>query len=158
MTTGLLGDYQPALGKVTLYSEAISVCAGKLSLLARHVGSVTLIHETLHALMHLGRDLDGRLWTEFALPDAHHPLFEPSALHETLAQYFTYQHLLRLKDAALLNAFQVMAQIQAPAYRTWQRLEHWPLEDARNWLMSVRRGLGSPYAPAGLSQLLAKRD
>jgi hypothetical protein len=142
VTTGLLGDYQSDAGRVVLYSGAISECADKLALQARHVGIVTLIHETIHALVHLGRDLDGRMWLEFALPAANNPLFEPSWFHETLTQYFTYHHIVRLRDPALLNAFEVMSERQAPAYRTWRRLQHLSIEEARNWLMSVRRGVG----------------
>jgi MinD-like ATPase involved in chromosome partitioning or flagellar assembly len=142
VTTGLLGDYQPELGRVVLYSTAISQCADKLALRARHVGSVTLIHETLHALAHLGRDLDGRMWPEFALPAANNPLFEPSWFHETLTQYFTYHQIVRLRDPALLHAFEAISAKQAPAYRAWRRLRDLPLEDARSWFLSVRRGVG----------------
>jgi len=127
---------------VILFSTAISHCAEKLALKARHVGSVTLIHETLHALMHLGRDLDGRMWPEFALPAADNPLFEPSWFHETLTQYFTYQHIVRLRDPALLQAFEAMSAKQSAPYRAWRRLRNLPIEDARNWFMSVRRGVG----------------
>jgi MinD-like ATPase involved in chromosome partitioning or flagellar assembly len=149
ITTGLLGDYQPDQGRVILYSTAIDECANKLALRPRHVGSVTLIHETLHALAHLGRDLDGRMWPEFALPAANHPLFQPSVLHETFAQYFTYQQILRLGDPALQQAFDAMSSKQAPAYRVWRRLRDLPVEDVRSWFMSVRRGLGgaSPSLP-----------
>ncbi len=142
VTTGLLGDYQPQFGRVVLYSTAISQCADKLSLKARHVGSVTLIHETLHALMHLGRDLDGHMWTEFALPAANSPLFEPSWFHETLTQYLTYQQIVRLRDPDLLHAFETISDKQAPSYRAWRRLRNLPIEDARSWFMSVRRGVG----------------
>ncbi|MGH8604530.1 MAG: hypothetical protein ACREXR_17630, partial [Gammaproteobacteria bacterium] len=142
VTTGLLGDYQPQVGRVVLYSKAISQCADKLALRARHVGSVTLIHETIHALAHLGRDLDGRMWTEFALPAANTPLFEPSWFHETLTQYFTYHQIVRLCDPALLHAFEAMSAKQVPAYRAWRRLRDLPIEDARSWFMSVRRGVG----------------
>jgi cellulose biosynthesis protein BcsQ len=157
VTTGLLGDYQPERGRVILYSAAISHCADKLALRVRHVGSVTLIHETIHALAHLGRDLDMRMWPEFALPAADNPLFEPSWFHEVLTQYFTYQHILRLRDPALQNAFEVMSTKQGPAYRAWQRLRKLPIEDARSWFMSVRRGIG---AATPLPQLLfdAMRD
>jgi len=151
VTTGLLGDYQPQLGQVVLYSSAIAHCADKLALRARHVGSVTLIHETIHALAHLGRDLDGRMWSEFALPAANSPLFEPSWFHETLAQYFTYHQLIRLRDPDLQNAFEVMSDKQAPAYRAWRRIRDLPIEDARNWFMSIRRGIG---ATLPLSQVL----
>jgi len=142
VTTGLLGDYEPQPARVVLYSKAISQCADKLALRMRHVGSVTLIHETIHALAHVGRDLYGRLWPEFALPPANTPLFEPSWFHETLTQYFTYQQILRLHDPELLHTFEAMSAKQSPAYRAWQRLRHLPIEDARNWFMSVRRGIG----------------
>ncbi len=152
VTTSLLADYQPGIGRVVLYKDAISQCADKLDLKPRHVGSVVLIHETLHALMHLGRDLDGRMWTEFALPDASSPLFEPSWFHETLTQYFTYQHILRLRDPALMHAFEAMSAKSAAPYRAWERLRDLPIEDARNWLMSVRRGVGA--APLSVQMLL----
>jgi MinD-like ATPase involved in chromosome partitioning or flagellar assembly len=151
VTTGLLGDYQPHLGRVVLYDRAISRCADTLALRPRHVGSVTLIHETIHALAHLGRDLDGRMWPEFALPAANSLLFEPSWFHETLAQYFTYHQVLRLRDPALLHAFEEMSARQASVYRTWRRLRNLPMEDARGWFMSVRRGVGTASA---ISQML----
>jgi MinD-like ATPase involved in chromosome partitioning or flagellar assembly len=159
LTTGLLGDYQAEVGSVVLYSRPIACCAEKLALQPRHVGSVTLIHETLHALMHLGRDLDGRMWTEFALPDPKSPLFEPSWFHETLTQYFTYQHLRRLGDAALMHAFETMSDKQAPPYRAWRRLKDLPIEDARNWFMSVRRGVaGIPPSAAMLLSVIPNAD
>jgi len=109
-----------------LYDTAIAHCAEKLALRARHVGSVTLIHETIHALAHLGRDLDGRMWPEFSLPAADGPLFEPSWFHETLTQYFAYHHIVRLRDPALLHAFEAMSNKQTPEHRAWQRLQGMP--------------------------------
>ena len=150
VTTGLLGDYQARDGRVVLYEAAIAHCAEKLALRSRHVGSVTLIHETIHALTHLGRDLDGRMWPEFALPASDGPLFEPSRFHETLTQYFTYHHIVRLGDAALLHAFETMSNKQTPEYRTWQRIKGMPMEDARTWFMSVRRGVGMAALSAHL--------
>ncbi len=142
VTTGLLGDYHRDMGRVVLYSKAIDLCADRLALRPRHVGSVTLIHETIHALTHLGRDLDGRMWQDFSLPAADDPLFQPSRLHEALTQYFTHRHIVQLQDGALLHAFEVMSRRQSPAYRAWERLRHLPIEDVRGWFMSVRRGVG----------------
>src|SRR5712692_2896426 len=111
------------------------------------LGSRFAAKETLDALMHLGRDLDGRMWPEFALPSASSPLFEPSWFHETLTQYFTYQHILRLRDPALQHAFEAMSAKSAAPYRAWERLRNLPIEDARSWLMSVRRGVGAGSIP-----------
>jgi cellulose biosynthesis protein BcsQ len=144
VTTGLLGNYEPRNGRVVLYSTAIALCADKLALKPRHVAGVTLIHETLHGLAHLGRDLDGRMWPEFALPDASEPGFEPSWFHEAIAQFFTRFHILKLRDNDLLQAFEVLSEKQMPAYRSWQRLRYLSAEDVRVWFMGVRRGVGHP--------------
>lgn len=141
--TGLLGDYNSTSGKVVLYSRAIELCADKLALKARHVGSVTLLHETVHALSHLGRDLDGRMWQDFHLPSVEDPLFEPSLLHETIAQYFTYRHLVELRDSALLHAFETVSARSAFPYRAWERLRRIPGEEVRSWFIGIRRGVGS---------------
>jgi hypothetical protein len=154
VTTGLLGNYDPEIGRVSLFSEAIDECAAKLALRARHVASVTLIHETVHALMHLGRDLDRRIWAEFSLPRADKPLFEPSAFHESVAQYFTHVHIQRLRDPALQNAFEAMTDRQHPAYRSWRSLRKLPLEDVRSWFLSVRRGTGgAPFMARELGSM-----
>jgi hypothetical protein len=139
-TTGLLGNYDPQSGRVTLYENAISLCADDLALRARHVGSVTLISETLRGLTHLARDLDGRIWDGFPLTGSGSPASELEWSFETLIQYFTYQHILRLRDSALLHAFEEISAHQMPSYREWQRLRSLPLEDARARLMSIRRG------------------
>jgi MinD-like ATPase involved in chromosome partitioning or flagellar assembly len=141
ISLGLSGDVpplgrpdKPQPGRVVLYSQAISQLADQLALRARHVGSVTLIHQTLRELAHTGRDLDGCMWPEFDLPAEIAPIFE------TLIQYFTYRHLVRLRDSDLLHAFETMSDQQAPFQREWKRLRNLFLEDARSWLMSVRRG------------------
>jgi hypothetical protein len=152
VTTGFLGNYRPDEGRVYLYAQAITACANALGLRPRHLASVTLIHELLHALSHLGRDMDGRMWSEFALPDPGGPLFEPSWLHETVAQYFTYRHLIALQDTDLMNAFETLSSKQAPAYRTWERCRNIPIEDMRAWFIGLRRGVGAfasgPIVPA----------
>lgn len=156
--TGLLGDYQSTSGKVVLYNEAIESCADKLALRPRHVGSVTLIHETIHALTHVGRDLDGRMWSDFHLPVADDPLFEPSPFHEAISQYFTHRHLLDLRDPALLHAFETMSARSTSVYRSWEQLRHVAAEDVRNWFMSIRRGVAAAPPPAVQVIVDAMRD
>lgn len=52
---------------------------------------------------------------------------------------------------ALQNAFEVMADKQTPAFRTWRQLQRIPLEDVRSWFLSVRRGIGTAASFAGIS-------
>lgn len=156
--TGLLGDYHSTSGKVVLYNKAIELCADKLGLRPRHVGSVTLIHETVHALTHVGRDLDGHMWRDFHLPAAEDPLFEPSPFHEAIAQYFTHRHLLDLHDPALLHAFETISARSTSVYRAWERLRHVAAEDVRSWFMSIRRGVAAAPALAVQVVVDAMRD
>ena len=51
------------------------------------------------------------------------------------------RNILRLRDPALLYAFETMSAKSAPQYRAWERIRNLPIEDARSWLMSVRRGV-----------------
>jgi MinD-like ATPase involved in chromosome partitioning or flagellar assembly len=129
-----LGDYQPGTGRIVLYSDGISQCAGQLGLRARHVGSVTLIHQTLRALAHVGRDLDGRRWPESELAA------KSAFVFEALIQYFTQQHIVRLGDPELLRAWETMDDKQRPDRRTWEPIRDLPVEDARSLFMELRRG------------------
>jgi hypothetical protein len=131
---GMLGEYRPGTNEVVLYSEAIAQRAGQLALRARHVGSVTLIHETLRALAHVGRDLDGRNWPESGLP------FKSALLFEALIQYFTHRHIVRLRDPELLRTWETMTGKQTPDHRTWKPIRDLSAEDARSLFMGLRRG------------------
>jgi hypothetical protein len=133
---GMLGEYRPGTAEVVLFSDGISQRAGQLGLRARHVGSVTLIHQTLRALAHVGRDLDGRMWPEAELP------VKSAFVFEALLQYFTHQHIVRLRDPELLHTWETMTGKQTPDHWTWKPIRDLPVEDARSWFMEIRRGAG----------------
>ena len=145
VTTGFLGNYEPEHARVVLFDTAIDAVASRLALPRRRLATITLLHETVHAITHVGRDLDGRMWPEFALPSAASPLFEPSRFHAAIAQYFSYRFLLHLGDRALLECFEKLTDSQPRAYQEWREMKDLPLEEMRSWLMSVRReAAGTP--------------
>jgi MinD-like ATPase involved in chromosome partitioning or flagellar assembly len=131
---GVLGEYRPGTNEVVLYSQAIKRCAGRLALRARHVGSVTLIHQTLRALARVGRDLDGRMWPESELTA------KAALVLEALIHYFTHQHLVRLRDPKLLRAWETLTDNRTPVRRTWKPILDLSAEDARSLFMEIRRG------------------
>jgi hypothetical protein len=151
-----LGEYDPGAppreerypesGLVRVFMPAVAGCASALSVSSRHLGTVVLIHETIHALSHVGRDLDGHMWNEFAQPPALDRLYAPSWLHETIAQYFTNRFLTELGDSKLLSTFQRLGEHLHPAYQAWRHIAHLPVEDVRAWWMGVRRGVGGDPA------------
>lgn len=140
-TSNLLAHYETASARVTLYRKAVDGCARILGIDRRALANVAFLHETVHALCHLGRDLDGRRWEEFALPSSRNPAFRPSALHEALAQFFTHRLLTRLGDEAMLAAFERLSDHQPAEYQTWRKMVDVPVEKVRKVLLSARAGL-----------------
>lgn len=147
-TTNLLALYDPESVQVTLYTKLIDACSRLLGIDRRSLANVVFMHETVHALCHLGRDLDGRRWEDFGLPSSRDPAFKPSTLHETLAQFFTHRLIVRLDDPALLTAFERLSDHQPPEYQTWRKMTDVPVESVRKILMRARAGLDdTPWGP-----------
>lgn len=140
-TTNLLALYEPGLVRVTLYRKLIDACARAIGIDRRTLANVVFLHETVHALCHLGRDLDGRCWEEFGLPGSRDPSFRPSAFHETIAQFFSHRLLTRLGDVALLGAFERLSDHQPPEYQAWRKMLDVPAESVRKILLRARAGL-----------------
>jgi hypothetical protein len=146
-TTNLLALYDPGAARVTLYSRLIDACSRLIGIDRRFLANVVFLHETVHALSHLGRDLDGRRWEEFALPSSRDPAFRPSPLHEVLAQFFAHRLLSRLGDVALLGAFERLSEHQPREYQAWRKMLEVPTESVRKILLSARAGLDdTPWA------------
>jgi hypothetical protein len=137
---GVLGEYNFYERKVTLYPLMIELVAKDLApALGRSTEDVyddlytiTEMHETSHAATHLGIDSDSTLWE--------HPEQGTSELHETLAQFYTFQLLRSLKESHLEQVFLELNKRQPERYRFWQVLQGVPLELARQFLIDKRAG------------------
>jgi hypothetical protein len=137
---GVLGEYNFYERKVTLYPLMIELVAKDLApALGRSTEDVyndlytiTEMHETAHATTHLGIDSDGTLWER--------PEQGTSELHETLAQFYTFQLLRSLKESHLEQVFLELNKRQPERYRFWQVLQGVPLELARQFLIDKRAG------------------
>ena len=140
VTTNLLGNYDPASSQVTIYRKLVDWCARALGIDVRALANIVFLHETVHALCHLGRDLDGRAWAEFALPSSRNLAFRPSALHEGLAQYFSFRLIERLGDSAMMTAFERLSDHQPAEYQAWRKMRNVPVENVRKMLIRARAG------------------
>ena len=141
ITTNLLGLYNPATGLVTIYRKLVGWCASSLSLDVQILSNLVFLHETVHALCHLGRDLDGRAWDGFALPSSLDLAFRPSPLHECLAQYFTFRLIERLCDSGLMTTFERLSDHQPAEYNSWRKMRDVPVENVRKVLIAARAGI-----------------
>lgn len=148
ITTNLLAHYEAETATVTLFTRLLDWTAKMLDVSLRDLENVVFLHETIHAICHLGRDLDGRHWSEFALPSSLDPAFTPSELHETLAQYFTLHMIERLGDVGMLRAFEVLSDHQPKQYQAWRGMRSIPIEQVRTLLIEVRTGFAGKRWPA----------
>lgn len=144
-----LGSYTPATARIVLAGPTIEAVAESLHRASRHVGSVTLLHLSVLGMLHNGVDLDGQRWEGFSIDP-----MPPATV--ALAQLFVHRFLLELDDEHLLDAFEALTDAQPPEYGAWRAMTHLSLEDARAWMMSLRRGTGAP-APIDLEGLLRSR-
>jgi hypothetical protein len=140
-TTNLLGAYNPSIRLVTIYTKPIEWSARVLSVDTRASANIVFLHETVQALCHIGRDLDGRMWNDFGQPPDRDINFRPSVMLETLAQYFSLRLLERLEDSNLMNAFERLNNVQPEEYTVWRRMRHVTIEQIRKVLLRARASL-----------------
>lgn len=137
---GILGDYNFLERKITLYPPMIKLVAADLAeSLQRQpeevyedLYTITEMHETAHAVTHLGLDSNGMLWER--------PAEASSELHETLAQFYTFQLIKQLKEKHLEQVFLELNKKQPERYTFWQVLQDVPREMVREFLVAKRTG------------------
>lgn len=134
----LLGAYVPTQRRVTLYTKMINYAAADLGVDADALMTVVYIHETVHAFSHIGRDLNGRMWENFALPLSDSPEAQLSIPHESIAQFYTFKLLESVTDKRLVDAFLILEKSSNPVYRVWRKTEHYSLEAMHQVLVRYR--------------------
>jgi hypothetical protein len=134
----LLGAYIPSSRRVLLYGGLIAQAAVDLDIDEDALMTIVYIHESAHAFVHLGRDLDRRMWQGFGLPDSSSVADQVSRPHEAIAQYYSFKLLVWLEDQRLLGAFSKLEACSDPIYRAWRETEHLTLEEMRYVLIRNR--------------------
>jgi tetratricopeptide (TPR) repeat protein len=132
-----LGEYFPNEQLIKLYMTEIRDCAKRLNVSIEALRRVVEFHESAHAIVHLGRDAEGKNFNTgaFKMVDSG---ADPSPLHETLAQLLTY-HCVK-DHLELLECFERLDKHQPNAYQNWRNFTDVPLERIRNILIGVRQG------------------
>ena len=132
-----LGEYFPDDQLVQLYMTEIHDCAKRLNVSVEALSRVVEFHESAHAIIHLGRDAEGKNFNTgaFKMVDGG---VDPSPLHETLAQLLTYHCIKDIPE--LIDCFEKLDQHQPNAYQKWKNFTNVPLEQIRNILVGIRQG------------------
>lgn len=98
-----LGQYFPQKKLIKLYNKEILKTANILFVKPDTLKRVVELHEASHAIVHLGRDADENNFNTDAFCSVD-PWFDPSPLHEVLAQLLCY-HCVK-EDSDLLECFE----------------------------------------------------
>jgi hypothetical protein len=132
-----LGEYFPDDQLIKLYMTEIRDSAKRLNVGVEALRRVVEFHESAHAIVHLGRDADGKNFNTgaFKMVDGG---IDPSPLHETLAQLLTYHCIKDIPE--LIKCFKKLNKFQPSAYRNWKNFTQVPLEIIRNILIGIRQG------------------
>ncbi|MBI3937964.1 MAG: hypothetical protein HY323_13380 [Betaproteobacteria bacterium] len=110
---GILGLYRLGDSSVEIYWMAQALIAAMLAVRIEDLTAVTLAHELAHAYTHVGKDIDGRAWSDAA--------FAGSALEvkEGLAQFYTAVTARKLANRApgVHEAYEALLERQSEPYR-----------------------------------------
>lgn len=133
---GRLGAYAPHERVIELYLGQIRETAKLLDVRAEALEFVVGLHEAAHAVVHLGRDIDGENFDTQSFLRVDDGA-EPSPLHETFAQLLCFAAVKN--DSELRLCFDKLNQRQPEVYRHWETFQSLTAEQIRAALLAIRR-------------------
>lgn len=131
----LLGQYFPEDKRIILYKQEIIDIAYRLNVNPETLKRIVVLHESAHAIVHLGKDADKKNFNTKAYCMVYSGS-DPSPLHETLAQLLCY-HCVK-DHSKLLECFEKLNEHQPPVYNLWERFKDIGLERVRAILIDMR--------------------
>ncbi len=126
-----LGEYRPGKKEILIYDVMCQLAAAALEVDVEILKQIVEAHETAHAVTHLGKDSEGRIWENFAIAE--------SEDKELFAQLYV---LLLLKEGDARDALVVfgkLAQHQDARYNSWRSYENASLSEINRALLEARR-------------------
>lgn len=116
---GSFGGVRPEkpLPRIEIYWAVIALVAGFLGVSIEALTAVVLLHELAHAHHHMGFDIDGRQWRDWAFAST------DRAVIEGLAQFYTHVLAHRLEDSidGVFEAYQQLLPHLPESYHTHYR-------------------------------------
>ncbi|HET6386585.1 MAG TPA: hypothetical protein VFJ58_24610 [Armatimonadota bacterium] len=128
----LLGVYRAYARQAVVFPRMIAACAQKLQVSNRALEGVVAIHELAHAVSHVGKDTDDRIWDWFGGAR----IGSDPYVIEGIAQHLT--HRLVRADDDQFKAFSDLNAIQSNQYHAWKAFAWHSNEQFRAQLMQWR--------------------
>lgn len=147
VTSGLLGWYAPATGRIELCVPLLEALAPILGLQPRYLKSVVFIQLSVIAIAHQAIDCDGQPGYGFAGASPSGVFQQECPAHVILMQYFAFRLIERLGDMNLMGALEKLSEKQPEPYRRWKTMRCVPIERMRAALLRARLGEASIGLP-----------
>jgi hypothetical protein len=140
-----LGLYKPRQKQIVLFQRGIAAAAEILNCEAENMQHVVTYHEWGHAMLHAGKDIDGREC------DLRNYSRIDKRVHESLAQLLAWRAIeqnarnsqnprVQRRWQKIRDIFTALETRQPPAYRGWHSLDKIPLPKLREILILIRKG------------------
>jgi len=127
----LLGKYVYYEKKIVIFDRVCDMVSHGMKLhQKKDLVSVVLAHEASHAVTHLGRDHDGRIWSNFSHADVDDT--------EQFAQIYAFLCLKNARDFSLEKVFQQLSDHQSRIYNLWKVFKGTPVKEINRALMKAR--------------------
>jgi hypothetical protein len=129
----LLGCYEITndSSRIVLYRKLCAIVAQELKIPLENLLTIVLIHETAHAVSHLGQDEFSNIWEHFNLA--------PTADKELVAQLMTYLYCRETDAKHLMEVFQTLTNHEDSRYTSWRRYESSSTEEIVQIIQDTRR-------------------
>ena len=127
----VLGTYDSANYRVTLYDKLIQFVANKKAWDVEKLRHKVYLHELAHAASHLGLDGEAKEWPAFA-----HATRDAK---EYFAQIYAYQMLVQEGDTQSIVLMKELSETQPPCYSTYLKDIELPLDRIHEKLLESRQ-------------------
>jgi len=128
--TELMGVYLPDKREVIVYDKMCEIVAAGLDLDVESLKRVVAAHEVAHAVTHLGKDDEERIWHSF--DDAR------EEDKELFAQIYPLFYFRKVRDRKALSVFRKLADHQDDVYNVWRKYERSEVSEVNDLLMEKR--------------------
>jgi len=126
-----LGEYRSDKKQIVIFDVMCQIAAAALDTDEASLCAVVEAHEAAHAVTHLGKDTQQRIWENFAIAETEDK--------ELFAQLYALHYLRAVGDETGLAVFAKLSEHQDARYNSWRRHENDSLSDVNRLLLEARR-------------------
>ena len=122
--------HSPAKKEIVIYEKMCQLAAAAMNVDVEVLKEVVIVHEIAHAITHLGKDNDGRIWEHFGNAETED--------QELFAQIYPLLYFKESGNSEALEVFRKLAKHQDARYNSWRSYQTKSLSEINEALHQVR--------------------